>query len=102
MYEVTTTETIDFYPIGISEILQNVATIISTPRGSVPLDRNFGIDVSMLDLPLEIAENLLTVQIMEAIATYEERVEVIKVTYEKDHLIGKLQPKVQVNIIGTE
>nr|WP_302600030.1 GPW/gp25 family protein [uncultured Cellulosilyticum sp.] len=101
MYEVTTTGAIDFYPTGIAEILQNVATIITTPKGSVPLDRNFGIDVSMLDLPLEIAENLLTVQIMEAIETYEERVEVMKVTYEKDHLIGKLQPKVQVNIIGT-
>lgn len=102
MYTVTSTSTINFYPTGIAEILQNVATIMSTPKGSVPLDRQFGIDVSMLDLPLEIAENLLTVQIMEAIETYETRVEVIKVTYEKDYLTGKLQPKVQVNIIGTE
>ena len=97
MYEVTT----DYKPLnmlarGVEEILQNIAIILSSPKGSVTLDRNFGIDMSALDLPLEMAENICTAQIIEAIQDYEPRVKVTKVTYEKDHLTGRLRPKVMV------
>ena len=97
MYEVTT----DYKPLnmlarGVEEILQNIAIILSSPKGSVTLDRNFGIDMSALDLPLEMAENICTAQIIEAIQDYEPRVKVTKVTYEKDHLTGSLKPKVMV------
>lgn len=99
-YEVTISKGINLNATGVEEILQNVGIIISTPKGTVPLDRNFGIDISMLDLPIEIAENLLTVQIIEAIQEYEERVQVEKVSYTKNHITGKLEPKVQVSLIG--
>ena len=34
------------------EILQNVRTILATPVGSVPLDRDFGVDMRFIDRPL--------------------------------------------------
>lgn len=100
MYEVTINKGINLNASGVEEILQNVSIIISTPKGTVPLDRKFGINTNMLDLPIEVAENLLTVQIIEAIQEYEERVQVEKVSYAKNHITGKLEPKVQVSLIG--
>ena len=45
-------EGIDFAPKDIlTEIIQNVRTIISTTQFSVPLDRRFGIDGTVIDLP---------------------------------------------------
>jgi len=101
LYEVTgENNKLDLYPTGTEEILQNISIIITTPKGSVPLDRNFGMDMSYLDLPLELAENVFTASIIETIQDYEPRASVAKVTYEKDHLTGKLKPKVQVSING--
>lgn len=99
MYEVTAEyKPLNMLARGMEEILQNIAIILTTPKGSVTLDRNFGINMSALDLPLEMAENICTAQIIEAIQDYEPRVNVTKVTYEKDHLTGVLRPKVQVII----
>lgn len=97
MYEVAAElKPLNMLARGEEEILQNIAMILITSKRSVPLDRNFGIDMSALDLPLEMAENICTAQIIEAIQDYEPRVKVTKVTYEKDHLIGRLRPKVMV------
>ena len=101
MYEVTgDTQELNLGATGVDEILQNVSMIIRTPKYSVPLDRNFGIDASMVDMPIEVAENLLTVKVIEAIQEFEPRATVQKVTYAKDHLTGMLKPKVQVMING--
>lgn len=99
MYEVIgEKKPLNLLATGIEEILQNITVILTTPKGSVTLDRSFGIDMSFLDLPLEISENICTTQIIEAIQDYEPRVEVTKVSYEKDHSTGILKPKVQVRI----
>lgn len=55
----------------ITRCLQN---LILTPAGTVPLDRNFGIDNSLLGYPAEIAKNLLTIELIEKAAIYEPRV----------------------------
>ena len=68
MYEVTAElKPLNMLARGEEEILQNIAMILTTSKGSVPLDRNFGIDMSALDLPLEMAQNICTAQIIEAI-----------------------------------
>ncbi len=65
---------ISFSPVNeIEEILQNVKTIISTPKWSVPLDRSFGIDMSFLDKPATLVESLVKKEIVIAIANYEPR-----------------------------
>lgn len=48
---------IDFAPTSeAAEILQNIRTIITTTKYSVPLDRDFGINADMLDLPINVAQ----------------------------------------------
>lgn len=93
---------VDFAPANVyEEVLQNIRTILATPRFSVALDRGFGIEAALLDAPLAAAQARLTAEIIAALQTYEPRAEVLRVRYEGDAQEGILQPKVQVKIRGT-
>jgi len=93
--------TIDFGAQGIDEILQNVQMILTTPIFSVPLDRAFGVNYTLLDSPTDRAMMLLRQEILAKIEAYEPRVVVREITYIQDKtdlLDGKLIPKVTVDI----
>lgn len=86
-----------------ASILQNVAMILSTPRGSVPLYRDFGISVEAIDRPIQAAKALLRGQIKEAVEEYETRAEVTGVSFEQDPADpSRLIPTVKVRIIDEE
>lgn len=89
---------INFGATGIDEILQNVRTIVTTVKGTVPLDRGFGIDISDLDLPIEISKAKMTAQIMDLVEEYEPRVEVLEVQYRQDDLEGRLVPMLTIRL----
>ena len=55
------------------EILRNVAVILATPKGSVPMYRSFGLDMSFLDKPMNIAKNMAVIPVREAIEEWEPR-----------------------------
>lgn len=57
----------------VKEILRNVAVILATPKGSVPMYRSFGLDMSFLDKPMNIAKNLAVIPVREAIEEWEPR-----------------------------
>lgn len=82
------------------EILQNLRCILCTTKFSVPLDRDFGIDASFLDAPMEVAKAKLASEIILAIAKYEPRASVTNIDWEHD-IDGILRPKVQVRINET-
>lgn len=90
---------IDFTPATeYEEILQNVRTILTTLKKTVPLDREFGIDGELLDLPIAAAQAKLTGEIVAAVARYEPRAKVVSVAYEGTEMDGNLQPKVRIKI----
>lgn len=90
---------VDFFPATeLEEIMQNVKTILTTAKGEARLDRDFGLDVSMLDNPTPHAISQLTRQIVEAIETYEPRAKVLNVTFDGNGEEGELLPTVQVVI----
>lgn len=78
-----------------SEIAENINNIISTPEGTVPFDRKFGIDMSLLDEPVNLAQGLITVEIIRKVQLYESRVNVKEVTFVTDDN-NNLIPKVRV------
>ena len=80
------------------EIIQNVRTILTTRRGSVPLDRNFGMDTSIVDQPVNRIRALLTTDIIETIERYEPRAEVTAVDFSGDGEEGAILPRVKVVI----
>ena len=89
---------VDFAPeTEVVEILQNVRTILATRKGSVPLDRDFGLSWQYLDAPTAVAQ----MQIIDAIETYEPRAKVKSVEFKSsqtDSLDGILKPVVTVSI----
>lgn len=91
------TTSIDFNPSGLSEIIQNIKMIISTVKGSVPLDRSFGLDNSALDEAPIVAEALMTAAVIEAIEMYETRVVVDSVKYTHDEQ-GTMTPVVTFSL----
>ncbi|OBZ08041.1 GPW/gp25 family protein [Bacillus sp. FJAT-26390] len=100
MIEVTIEpQPIHWSPDETQEIIQNVRTIMMTAQGSVPLDRAFGLDNSVLDDPIPVAQARLTGIITSAIRTYEPRAAVVQVRYEADQQQGMLQPIVQIEIV---
>ena len=74
---------VDFNPASVvAEVLQNVRTILSTRKGSVPLDRDFGISWEYLDRPIDVAQMLMRSEIIDAVSKYEPRATVESVVFE--------------------
>lgn len=99
-YEVSVKdpEIIDIAPKNdVNEILQNVRTILATTKGTIPLDREFGIDGSVIDMPTMQAQACLTNEIFQAIRRYEPRVSIDNITFDGE-ISGKLIPKVVITI----
>lgn len=82
----------------LEEILQNVRTILTTMKGSVPLDRDFGLDGSVLDRPVNALRAVLTTNIIEAVEQYEPRVKVTQVSFSGNADEGVVIPTVRVVI----
>lgn len=94
---------VDFAPEGVMEILQNVRTILATRKGSVPLDRDFGISWDNVDQSLPAAKMLMRSEVIDAIERYESRAKVTSVDFAEDvegAMDGVLKPIVTVQIGG--
>lgn len=83
----------------MEEIAQNVRMIITTLKGSVPLDREFGINASALDKPIVVAQATLSSEIMEAVSKYEPRARVTKIVYQGKEQEGLLEPTVRIEVV---
>lgn len=84
----------------VTSVLQNIAVILSTPKGTVPGYREFGIDIAtILDRPENVAQPLLCAAIKEAIERFEPRATYMGTTFKTspEHP-GKMLPVVEVNI----
>lgn len=85
------------------EILRNVAVILATPKGSVPMYRSFGLDMSFLDKPMDIAKNMAVIPVREAIEEWEPRAIYKGITLKLDPSNpGKLSFTVQIEIKAGE
>lgn len=83
----------------VASVLQNVAIILATRRGTCPLYREFGISMDFLDRPMPVAKTLAYAEIKETIEAYEPRASVVGVTFEeRADAPGLLIPIVEVNI----
>ena len=101
-YTVSLLNRIDFSPADeVTEILQNIRTIITTVIGSVPLDRDFGISWDHLDMPLPVAQTLMRTAIIDAIREFEPRATIVSIEFDEntdDAMDGIMKPKVIVSI----
>lgn len=97
--EITATlERINFAPSTLQEeVIQNVKTLLTTMKYTVPLDRNFGIMANAVDEPMPVAMAKLSSDIIDAINQYEPRCRVTQIFFDGDD-DGKLTPRVRIEI----
>lgn len=87
-------ESTGFSPAEFADIKQNLETLMSIRSGSQPLDRNLGIDYDgVAGYPLNVAQNMLALDIIEKVSIYEPRVEVESVDFDSN-TDGQLIPHV--------
>lgn len=83
----------------VSSVLQNIAIILSTRQGTVPLYRDFGLPMRFLDKPSHIARPMIVSEVKEAIEKFEPRATFVRVLFEENASVpGKLIPTVEVEI----
>ena len=88
-------------PELVSSVLQNLAVILATPKGSVPQYREFGLSATMLDKPIPVAKMMMRADVREAIERWEPRAQFVSMTFEERVTQpGTLWPTVEVEIIG--
>lgn len=87
----------------VEAILRNIAIILSTPRNSVPLYREFGIPWDFVDKPMHVAQAMMVAPIREAIERWEPRASFVDIDFKLDpSQPGKLIPVVEVEINAKE
>jgi uncharacterized protein len=70
---------------GVADIDQSIRTILTTPKGSLPFQPDFGSDLwRYLDWPMAQARPHIVRHAVEAIAMWEPRVEVTEVSFDVD------------------
>lgn len=84
------------------EIIRNLRHLYSTRTGERPLDREFGLDIDLVGLPMDVAENEYAVEIVEKTERYEPRVEVEEVTFKQVSEEGNLIPHIKVKKVDIE
>lgn len=93
--------TIDFAPnTVVAEVMQNVRTILSTIKYDIPLNRQFGMDGAIIDMPIHQAQAKWSAEIFAQVKQYEPRASIEAITFTAG-LDGKLIPTVEVRINET-
>lgn len=86
---------------GLRGLAQEIRTALATRKGSVPLDRDFGLSWELVDLPLPESRPLLVAEIGRGLERCVPRIRVKSVTFKADApgaADGKLTPVVMVEI----
>ena len=90
---------VNFAPANVAEeVIQNVITICSTVKGSVPMDRVLGVEARFLDEAMNVSMAKYRSEVIRAVRRFESRARVTRVEFAGD-VDGKLRPKVWVRIV---
>ncbi|XPV75532.1 MAG: hypothetical protein ACNI27_12930 [Desulfovibrio sp.] len=86
---------------GVQSIIQQVRMVLTTVKGSVPLDRTFGLSLTFLDKPLPHAMAEYSGEIVSEVQNQVPGVKVENVSFKPDTagaMDGRLFPVVTINI----
>lgn len=84
---------------GLVGLAQEIRIVLGTRKGSVPLDRNFGITWDYVDLPMTQAMPYMVAEIGQQLEKYVPRIRVRDISFSSDDAMeGNLKPSVTVEI----
>lgn len=93
-------QVINFSPSSeLEEILQNVRTICSTPKFSVPMDRELGVDTQFLDQPMSSVANKYKAEVIAAVRRFEPRARITRIEFFRDEEARTFYPKIYIKVI---
>ena len=78
------------------EIFDKIKFLLTLIKGTIPMNREIGLESDIVDLPMYAAQNRYTVSAMELIEKFETRVTVDEISFEIFENTGKMIPKVVV------
>ncbi len=81
----------------VLSVLQNIALLLNTKKGTVPMYREFGLDMDFIDKPIDVAETIAFSEITDAVEEFESRATVVDVTFGKT-TDGRMTIVVEVEI----
>lgn len=80
-----------------TEIIQNISMILASVQYSCPMDRDFALNGTVIDRPINLVPGILKARIIAAIRKYEPRVKVKSVSFTGNNIMnGILNPTVKV------
>lgn len=99
-YTVDTRKKLNLRASGKERILQNVANLLATIKGEIPLGRDIGISISIVDKNISSIAPLYTKEVIELIEKKEPRAKIKKIDFKIDNQNGEVYPVLEVDIIG--
>lgn len=83
--EVSTPQKLEFFPLTwLDKTVEEVRIVLNTPIGSVPYNRDFGMDMSFLHLPINLAKSAYATAAAEAIERFVPSLRVNQVIFPDD------------------
>ena len=80
-------------------LLQQLRLLTSTRKGSVPLDRDLGLDFSFVDRPIGVVRSLYAAKLTEAISKFIPALSIVEINW-SGGADGHIYPKVVVTDAG--
>lgn len=83
----------------VKSVLQNCHLFLTTRKGSIPMYREFGLDMDFIDRPIPVAQTMMIPRVREGLAEFEPRAEFVSLTFEqKLDAPGGMIPILEVEI----
>ncbi len=79
----------------LAELDRQLALLLSTQAGTMPLDREFGIQMNFVDKPPEVVKSLYTSEVTKKVPQFIPWVRVYEVTWSHGEQ-GHIKPKVVI------
>lgn len=79
----------------LADLDRQLALLLSTPAGTMPLDREFGIQMNFVDKPPEVVKSLYTAEVTKKVPQFIPWVRVYETTWEYGEQ-GNIKPKVVI------
>lgn len=80
---------------ALTELDRQLALLLSTREGTMPLDRTFGLNMDFVDMPPEAAKSLYAAEVTEKVSKFIPAVRVQEITRSRVES-GQLKPKVVI------
>lgn len=76
--------------------MESIQIVLNTPSGSLPLNRDFGIDMTYQHLPANAAKSVYAEAAAEAIERFVPNIRVNQIIFAEGDDSGELKPTIEV------